>query len=139
MSPLSASGLYSWLADPGDPGGGIPGVFVFFFVLAGLAAIGTTVWKVTTAQKLAKRSGMDSSLATQMTLLSDDGLDATYLAASLRQSPATSAVPAPGRGADAVQVESTAERLRELKSLLDQGLVTPTEYDERRKSILDAV
>ena len=67
-----------------DPGGGPPGWFVGVFVLAIIFGVATTVWRVSTAQKLAKRSGMDPGLATQMTLLSDDGLDATYLAANLR-------------------------------------------------------
>jgi hypothetical protein len=120
-----------------DPGGGIPGWFVGLFVLIVLIGIGTTIWRVTTAQKLAQKSGMDPGLATQMTLLSKDGLDATYLAASLRgdQRPAepagaeTSPSPAP----------TTAARLEELKGLLDRGLVTQTEYDARRQAIIDSV
>jgi hypothetical protein len=118
-----------------DPGGGIPGWFVGLFVLMVLIGIGTTIWRVTTAQKLAQKSGMDPGLATQMTLLSKDGLDATYLAASLRgdQHPAgpadaeTSSPPAP------------AARLEDLKGLLDRGLVTQAEYDARRQAIIDSV
>jgi hypothetical protein len=86
---------------------------------------------VTTAQKLAKQSGMDPSLATQMTLLSDDGLDATYLAANLRSNTSPPAVAPPPSPA--------AQRLIELKRLLDQGLITADEYEERRKAIIDAV
>jgi hypothetical protein len=112
-----------------DPGGGIPGWFGAFFALAVLIGIGTTIWKVTTAQKLAKRSGMDPGLATQVTLLGDDGLDATYLAANLRGQTQPTTPPAP----------DTASRLAELKNLLDQGLVTQQEYDERRKAIIDSV
>ena len=125
-------------ADTGDfagapePGGGIPGWFVGFAVLAVLVGIGGMVWKVTTAQKLAKQSGMDPSLATQMTLLSDDGLDATYLASSLRQPPPSTS-PAPG------PAPSAAARLEELKGLLDQGLVTQAEYDERRAAIIGSI
>jgi Short C-terminal domain len=117
-----------------DPGGGIPGWFVGLFILAAIFGIGTTLWRVTTAQKLARRSGMDPGLATQMTLLSDDGLDTTYLASSLRQSsPAPTSAPTPAHTA------SSASRLEELKSLLDRGLVTQAEYDERRKAIIDSV
>src|SRR4051812_31101951 len=84
-SPAHAGGPL----PPDDPNAstGIPGSFVFLVVVGILISIGVAVWKVSTAQRLAKQSGMDPGLATQMTLLSDDGLDATYLAASLRQPP----------------------------------------------------
>ena len=119
-----------------EPGGGVPGWFVAWGVLVVVVGIVVTVWRVSTAQRLAKRSGMDPGLATQMTLLSDDGLDATYLAASLRgqvapspTEPATSTAPR----------ATTAERLEELRSLLDRGVITQQEHDERRKAIIDSV
>jgi hypothetical protein len=123
-----------------DPSGGIPGWFVGMIVLVLILGLGTTIWRVTMAQKIARSSGMDPGVATQMTLLSDDGLDATYLAANLRGAPGTppettpassQAAPGPSGG--------TADRLEELKSLLDRGLVTQAEYDERRKAIIDSV
>lgn len=114
------------------PGGGPPGWFVGVFVLVLILAFGTTIWRVTTAQKLARRSGMDPGLATQMTLLSDDGLDATYLAANLRGQVSHADPPTARPG-------TTADRLEELKGLLDKGLVTQAEYDERRKAIIDSV
>jgi putative oligomerization/nucleic acid binding protein len=122
----------SWPGDAGASGSGIPSGFIVLFVLAALIGVGVTIWKVTTAQTLAKRSGMDPGLATQMTLLTDDGLDATYLAASLRQPPRAPAGPSP-------ESASAAMRLTELKSLLDQGLISSAEYDERRKQIIDNV
>lgn len=124
----------SWSDGPG--GSGIPGVFVFLFVVVLVVGIGTTIWKVSTAQKLARQSGMDPRLATQMTLLTDDGLDATYLAASMRRpqvsGPTTPTASRPQRAA-------AADRLTELRSLLDRGLVTQQEYDERRKAIIDGL
>jgi membrane protease subunit (stomatin/prohibitin family) len=121
--------------DPSmEPGSGIPGWFVAWGVFVVVVGVVVTIWRVSTAQKLAKRSGMDPGLATQMTLLSDDGLDATYLASSLRQQ--TAATPAP---ATAPAPTTTSARLAELKSLLDAGLVTQAEYDERRKAIIDSV
>src|SRR5690242_18832968 len=66
-----------------DSSGG-SGWFVVMMVLAAIIGIGTTVWRVTMAQKLARGAGMDPSLATKMTLMTKDGLDDTYLAASLR-------------------------------------------------------
>ena len=130
----------AWVASWPDDGGlggsgsGVPGAFVALFVLGLIAAVGLTLWKVTTAQKLARQSGMDPGLATRMTLLSDDGLDATYLASSLRQSPQ----PTAGSPPTASPPSATA-RLEELKGLLDRGLVTQVEYDERRKAIIDSV
>lgn len=82
---------------------------------------------------MARDSGMDEDDATAMTLLTDDGFEATYLASNLRppaQPPATPS--APGQ-------RSVADRLRELQSLLDQGLVTQAEYDERRRALIEGV
>jgi hypothetical protein len=119
-----------------EPGGGVPGWFVAWGVFVVVVGIVVTVWRVSTAQRLAKRSGMDPGLATQMTLLSDDGLDATYLASSLRQ---PTAVTPPSPPTQSVTPPAASERLAELKSLLDSGLVTQAEYDERRKAIIDSV
>jgi hypothetical protein len=119
-----------------ESGGGPPGWFVAVFVLVLIIGLGSTVWRVATAQKLARRSGMDEGMATQMTLLSDNGLEATYLAANLREKETpTAESPTPPPASTA----STAERLQELKGLLDRGLVTQAEYDERRKAIIDSV
>jgi hypothetical protein len=67
-----------------------------------------------------------------MTLISDDGLDATYLASSLRGTPSTDRPTQPsGRGAQ--------ERLRELQQLRDEGLITTDEYQRRRTEIVDSI
>jgi hypothetical protein len=127
-----------WVASwPDDgrvgSGGGIPGFFIFLVVIAMLAGIAITLWKVSTARTLARQSGMDPGLATRMTLLTDDGLDATYLASSLRQQPHPSAVE------PTATPPAAAARLQELQGLLDKGLVTQAEFDERRRAIIDAV
>lgn len=75
---------------------------------------------------------MGPALAMQMTLLTDNGLESTYLAASLREPLAASkATPA--------EQATTAQRLGELKVLLDEGLISQTEYDEQRRSIIDTI
>jgi len=55
----------------------------------------------------------------------------------------TSSAPAPGAGAQpagpAGPAPSPEQRLRTLKALLDQGLVTQEEHDQRRKEILDSL
>lgn len=107
-------------------GPGIPGWFVALGIIFALIGVGTTIFKVSMARDMARRAGMDPDDATAATLLTENGLDATYLAANL-QAQHHRAVPAP-RTAEA--------RLHELKSLLDQGLVSQAEYDQRRAAIL---
>ena len=127
----------SWDDDGGfgadEPG--VPGYFVAFFVLALVAGIGFTIWKVSTARRMARDAGMNEGDATAMTLLSDDGFEATYLASNLRDRtppPPAATTPQPG-------TRSTAERLRELQALLEQGLITQDEYAARRQALIDGV
>lgn len=133
----------TWVASWPDSGPGPDsgfGGFVAFVVIVGIiGAVVTTFWKVSTARRLATQSGMDPGLATGMTLLSQDGLDATYLAANLRgtarPAPAATTETGPASPAGA----SVTSRLEELRSLLDRGLVTQAEYDTRRQAILDSI
>ena len=111
------------------------GFFAFFFVMIVVLAIGSTLWRVSTARRMAERSGMDVGDATAMALLTEDGLPATYLASNLR--PAAPATPAATPAEDVA--EDVADRLRRLRSLLDQGLITQAEHDERRRAIIDEV
>jgi hypothetical protein len=124
----------SWPDDSAAGGGIAP-----LLIIGVLLTAATVVWKVSTAQKLARQSGMDPSLATQMTLLTDDGLEATYLAANLRPSPSAAPASTVAPSAAAASSRSVADRLKELSGLLDQGMVTRAEYDERRRAILDEV
>ncbi len=129
----------TWVASWPDsstagPGGGIPGAFVFLFLLAVLGSVAFTVWKVRTARTLAEQSGMDPGMATKMTLFTENGLDATYLASSLR--PTTAATPP---AAPVAVTRDVSSRLTELKGLLDLGVVTQAEYDARRQAIIDSV
>lgn len=111
-----------WQVSYPDSGTGPGEGFAAFFVLALLAGIAFTVWKVTTARRMARDSGMDVGDATAMTLLSDEGFESTYLASNLRG-----------------QMAPSAERLRELESLRVERLITEEEYAERRRAILDAL
>lgn len=47
--------------------------------------------------------------------------------------------PAVGTKREPPEPEAPAERLRALKDLLDQGLITQAEYDERRKATVDSL
>jgi len=120
------------LHDPGFSGSGIPDAFMVFFALAFFAAIGTAVWRVWLARQMARDSGMDPGQATAMTLLSEDGLDATYLASNLRGRLDGGTVNVP-------PARTTESRLLELQQLRDQGLVTYEEYEQRRAAILDSL
>ena len=112
---------------------GPPASFVAFFVFAVIVGIAVTVYKVSTARDIATRAGMDPDDATRMTLLSDDGFEATYLAANLRgQTTPTSPAPSP-------PTPSASARLRELNELLEQGLITPAEFTVRRAAIVDSL
>jgi hypothetical protein len=133
---VNGSWVATWPHDASDGGGGASAALLV--ILGLMVAVGVVVWRVTTAQKLAKQSGMDPALATQMTLLSDHGLDATYLAANLRPSTGV-----PGNGAathaQAPAARTAAERLSELNALRDQGTITEAEYAERRTSIINDI
>lgn len=117
--------------DLGSGGGGPGGGFALLFVLVLAGGVAFTVWQVSTARRMARDSGMDTGDATAMTLLSDDGFEATYLASNLRGQ--MTPHPAP------VAAATVAERLRELAALRDQGLITPEEHDARRAAIIDSV
>ena len=126
-------------AFPGDSMGGSGGFGTMFGVVVVLIlviGIGTTIWRVSTARQLARQAGLDPDQATAVTLLGNEGLDATYIASSLRPQPTASAGPAPPEKAP---TRSAADRLLELQRLKDQGLVTAQEYDAQRKAIVDSV
>lgn len=132
---VNGTWVASWPDDGTGSGSGFAGVIGFLAVLAIVGGIGITIWKVSTARSLARESGMNPGVATGMTLLTDDGLAATYLAANLRGSTAKPA-PAPDLASTS---PSATSRLEELKGLLDRGLVTQDEYDARRQAIIDSV
>jgi hypothetical protein len=140
-------------AGPGSPGDGMGWVGLLMLLIV-LGSIVVLVVKVLLARRIARDSGMSQGRAAAMTLLSDDGLDATYLAANVRPVPpgrpsargpsgAGPAAGGPAAGGPAAAgsppARSTEERLGELQSLLDRGLVTREEYAARRRSILDAI
>ena len=114
-----------------DSGPGIPSGFVALTVLMALVGIGITIWRVTAARDLARQAGMDPDQATAITLLGNEGLDATYVASTVRRTLVDAPRPTAGRSAE--------ERLTELRALKDQGLVTEQEYQARRTAIVDSL
>jgi hypothetical protein len=124
--------------DPTSAGGPSPaGMFGLFLVLALVVGGGTFFWRVSAARRIAQQAGLDPDAAVTTTMLSRDGLAATYLAASLHR-PADDedrsvAHPPP------LSTRTAEDRLGELKRLHDQSLITDDEYAHRRTAIVDSV
>ena len=118
---------------PPDQGPGIPGWFIAIFVVIVLVGIGSFIWRLSLARKIAEDAGLDPSTATAVTMLSKDGIDAAYLASTLaaRSRPETSP--------PAQRPKSAEQRLQELQALKDKGLVTQDEYDAQRQKILGSL
>ncbi|NPC97524.1 SHOCT domain-containing protein [Nocardioides sp. zg-DK7169] len=136
-SSCAEDGTVIWDGEMGaDIGTGIPAAFVILFVLVAALGIAATMWRVSAARRMARESGLDEGDAATMALLSEDGLGATYLASSLRarRPPAD-----PDARTAAGSARPVAERLRELTSLRDQGLITEDEHAARRRAIIDEV
>jgi hypothetical protein len=112
--------------------GGIPGSFGVLMFLGILLTIGITAWRVSLARRVARDAGLDPNRATELTLLEDHGLEASYLSAHLQARPVAEQPSAPA-------VRSAEERLRELRSLLESGLISQEEHDARRKAVVDAL
>jgi len=112
--------------------GGIPGSFGVLMFLGILVTVAITAWRVSLARRVARDAGLDPDRATELTLLEDHGLEASYLSAHLQARPVAEQPPAPA-------VRSAEERLRELRSLLESGLISQEEHDTRRKAVVDAL
>jgi hypothetical protein len=111
-------------------GPSIPSGFIAIFVIFAIIGVGSAIYRMSLARRIARGAGLNENDAAATTFLTPNGLDATYLAASLHGR-AQAAAGAAGR--------STEDRLRELQGLRDSGLVTAQEYDARRTAILDQV
>jgi hypothetical protein len=114
------------------PDGGIPGWFVAVFILVVLVGLAGTIWRISVARKMAEDAGLDPNRATAVTMLSRDGVDATYLASTL-------ASHARAQAAHPAQPKTAEERLQELQALRDKGLVTSEEYEAQRQKILGSI
>lgn len=127
-----------WELVESGGGFGAPTWLVLPFVLVLLLGVAGTWWRVSAARRMATRSGLDPADATAVTLLGEHGLEATYLASTGRG--ASTAVPSPVPSATSPGPASSAEeRLTELARLLDRGLISAVEYDERRRAVLDSL
>jgi hypothetical protein len=126
-----------WERSYPESGGGAGDAIALLVVLALLVGGGFTAYKVSMARRMAREAGMDPDRATAMTLLTDDGLEATYLASSLR--PPVGGVPPNEHDHPVGGGRTVRERLAELEKLREQELVTEAEYDTRRAAILESL
>lgn len=115
-----------------DQGPGIPGWFIALFILVAMIGVGTFVWRIAAARKMAEDAGLDPNKAATVTMLSQDGVDATYLASTLASQRRQSPQPTPSP-------KTAEERLQELQALKDKGLITPDEFETQRQKILGSI
>lgn len=117
--------------ESGD--GGFGGLFALVLIVGIVLAVGTAIWRVSTARDLARRSGLDEGDATRMALFTEGGLETTYLASAMRQRDEPPVAPAAARE----DRGDVAERLRRLDRLREEELVSTEEWQARRQAILD--
>jgi hypothetical protein len=113
--------------DPGNPIDLIPGggAFVALVVIGVIASIGIGIWRMTLVNSASKSMGLSDE---QRLLAVTDELGGTAIVAGAVMNPSRSAE------ADAADLST---RLSSLKAALDDGLVSPEEYDRLRQRILD--
>jgi len=124
--------------------GGFPVFFLFPFAFVFVFGIFTTIWRMRMARNMAARAGLDQNAAGAISMLSPNGLDATYLAASLapraqHPPPYPPQYPPQYPTPTAAQPKTAEQRLTELVELKDKGLITEAEFLQRREQILGSI
>ena len=121
-----------------DPG--IPGWFIGVVVLMVLIGVGTWLYRISVARDMAERAGLDPDQAARVAMFGKDGIDATYVASALAQRSAPAPPPPPAPPSQPAQpAKSAEERLRELQSLRDGGLISEDEFQSQRLKILGSI
>ncbi|MFM2079256.1 MAG: hypothetical protein RJA49_3146 [Actinomycetota bacterium] len=116
--------------DTGMPG--IIGVFFFLFVLVCIGVVVLSVVKFKATRDMAIRKGATSTEATAVALSGDLGTTAAFYKPG-----AVGTAPAPA--APASTTRSAADRIREVRSLEAQGLITAEQAEARVGDILKGV
>jgi hypothetical protein len=125
------------------------GAWIVFVIIAGIVGLAV---RVSLARRFAREAGIDEDEATTAAVFGTGAVTATYLAASAARQHGTAAAAADQghviadlsgasapTDAPATPARSSADRLRELERLRDQKLITDSEYDARRKAILESI
>jgi len=117
--------------DPGNPVDQFPGggAIVGLFVLGVIASIGFGIWRMTLVNSASKSMGLTDE---QRLLAVTDELGGTAIVAGAAMNGTRRDQSDPSTdGAD------LPTRLTSLKTALDEGLVSPEEYERLRQRILD--
>jgi len=141
---VTIKNAYASAMGADDPG--IPGWFIGVVVLMVLIGVGTWLYRISVARDMAERAGLDPDQAARVAMFGKDGIDATYVASALaqRSAPAPPPPPAPPSqpappAPPAQPAKSAEERLRELQSLRDGGLISEDEFQSQRLKILGSI
>jgi hypothetical protein len=105
-------------SDQGTPA--IFGVFVFIFIVVFVVAVATSIFKFSKTRQMALEKGASENEATAVALSGDLGTAAAYVKQSAPARPAT-------------------ERVREVRELQAQGLITEAQADARVAEILRTI
>lgn len=106
------------LPGENDPSGAMSGFMVLFFI-AFIAVIGISIFKFSQTRQMAMKKGASEAEATAVALSGDVATAATFLKSD-----------AP---------KSAEERIREVRSLHSQGLITAEQAERRVEEILRGV
>lgn len=101
-----------------DPAGAMSGFMIIFFVIFAVA-IGVSIFKFSQTRQMALKKGASEAEATAVALSGDVATAATFLKGEAPR--------------------STEERIREVRSLQEQGLITSEQADQRVAEILRGV
>jgi len=114
--------------------------FFFLFWAIGIGfGIYRMVMRQRAAREIAARHGLDPNEAAATTFLGQGGLDATYLAANLHDARSATPLAQTGITPASNAAHKVEARLHELAMLKQQGVITPDEYEARRKAIIDEI
>jgi hypothetical protein len=112
------------------PGPGIPSGFIIIFVLFFLFAIGTSIFKFSQTRQMAMKKGATEAEATAIAMSGDVGTAASFVKHPERSTPLDD---------DASDERPAAARIAEVRSLVQQGLITQEQADTRIAEILRSI
>jgi len=117
------------------------GFFFLLWIVAGVFGIIKLVARQRAARTIAMSHGLNPEEAAATTLLTPNGLDATYLAANLRPTPEapTHYAPPPLAPTPLNAAHNVEARIHELNLLKQQGVITEDEYNTRRQAIISEI
>jgi hypothetical protein len=120
-------------------GGGFPAGFVVFFVIVGVLAVGTGIWRFSKTVDAAEEAGIDPGKATAIAMFGGTDLLQTSVLAKVAQNSKTSPALPIATESQELTKPTIDQRLDQLRGLHARGAITQEEYVERRREIIDSV